>query len=406
MAIGLRRAGLVGFVTFGIGVVGCEMRVGSGGPPPDPNSGLNGVTTACSREGPETKLAFGGGTNAFAWVWDGDHYVVAYADPAVGGGDIFVATMGIDGTVIHAPVDVQATPAASDLPSIVKTSGGYLVGWQEGTAGQAVLVHALDANAAPTGGGTNVASTNSSQSRPVLARAPGGQVACTWMDSFDGKGGAQVAMIDPGSLTVTGPQRIAEADIDGWPWIAGDDQALAVAWSDEASSNYGVNFASLDHSLALADQCTFKGDGTNNQLLPRMARTSYGFFAAWEDVNNNENHIRSSLVDSTGKVLGGGIVEEANTGDADWPNIAWDGTATAIVYYQWRAGRPQIYLTFLDATGARVKASKDLQVSNGGNGWSKFPDVQFTGTDFGVLYVDTRDGAPALWLQRVTCSGG
>jgi hypothetical protein len=62
-------------------------------------------------------------------------------------------------------------------------------------------------------------------------------------------------------------------------------------------------------------------------------------------------------------------------------------------------------MSFVDATGARVAGLHDLQVTSGTNGWSKYPDVVWTGTEFGVMFVDTRTGSPALWLQRVACQG-
>ncbi len=398
-------ASLAGLVVPALVVAGCEVRVGQGGPPDTADDGTNGVTTACSREGSETLLSFGKGATSFALLWDTDHYVVAYSDPSTGSGDIFVATMQPDGTVISAPVDLDPTPAASDLPSIVKTSAGYLVVWQEGTAGQAVLAHALGQDASPAGQSTIVASTQSSQSRPVVAPGPNGLVAVAWMDVANGKAGADVALVDPGSLQVTGPQPLGPSDVDGWPWVAGDGQSLAAVWSDNAGSGYGVQFASVDASLALSNACSLPGTSKTQGVLPRMVRTASGYFAAWEDQGSGDNAIDSAFVDSSGNRVAGGVVEEPNTGDANWPHAAWSGSTAAVVYYQWRTSRPQVYLTLLDGTGARVAGAHDLQVSNGASGWSKYPDVVWTGTDFGVVYSDTRDGAPELWMQRVSCSG-
>ena len=180
-----------------------------------------------------------------------------------------------------------------------------------------------------------------------------------------------------------------------------------MAWSDEVHGPYDIQFAVVDPmGLSLSHQESLRGKAANAALLPRMVRTNFGFFATWEDTRDaNENQIYMALVDPTGASLGGGLVEQPNTGDANWPNVAWSGTDAAIVYYQFRDGRPQIYLTLMDGTGARVKGLRDLQVSNGSNGWSKYPDVAWTGSDFGVMYVDSRDGAPALWFQRVHCQG-
>lgn len=402
--------------THGAGLVGsallvafagtsCAVRVGSGGPSSTNDTSTPFGASACSRLNNEKELSFGKGAEAFAFLWDTDHYVVAYTDPSTGAGDIYVAKMAADGSTIGAPTVVQSTPAQSDLPSLIKTSTGYLVAWQEGSAGKAVYLHALTADATPTGNGISVAPTQSAQARPVLGRAPGGKVAVTWMDTFDGKGGVSIALVDPATLAITGPQRIAQSDVDGWPWVAGDDQSLGMVWSDKGSGPYGIQFAAIDPTLAAQDVTSLRDDPHHDALLPRMIRTSFGYMAAWEDDSSSDNQIHMGLVDPQGAHLGGGLVEEPNSGDANWPNLAWNGSAAGIVYYQWRSGRPQIYMSFVDDTGARVAGLHDLQVSNGKNGWSKYPDVVWTGTEFGVMFVDTRTGAPALFLQRVSCVG-
>ncbi len=397
-----RPSGLVGAVAlvWALAGSGCALRVGSGGPPEaesDPPS-------ACSPSGAVTKLAFGAGSEAFAFVWDVDHYVVAYVDPQHGAGDIYVAKVARDGSAIGSPVAVESTAAASDLPSLVQTADGFLVVWQEGSAGTAVFAHALGPDATPVGSGVTVAATQSTQSRPVLSKAPGGQVAVSWMDSFEGKGGVQVALVDPKSLALKGPQRVAADDVDGWPWVAGDDDVLAMAWSDQPSNAYDVRFARVDpQTLSVSAPVSLRGAAAGNGVLPRLIRTSFGFMSAWEDMRTSDNEIYMSLVDPQGQRIGGGLVEEANTGDANWPNIAWTGSAAGVVYYQFRTGRPQIFMSFVDKTGKRVAGLHDVRVSDAATGWSKYPDVLWTGSQFGVMYVDTRDGAPALWLQSVTC---
>jgi hypothetical protein len=224
------------------------------------------------------------------------------------------------------------------------------------------------------------------------------------MDTFQGKGGVQLATLDSGG-TMVGPQRVAASDVDGWPWLAGDDQVLGLVWSDEASTSYDAHFSPVDaSSLATGGGKSLRNTTKGNALLPRMIRTGFGFFAAWEDTRDGGNQIYMALVDANGNMLGGGLVEEPDSGDANWPNMAWTGKEAGVVYYQWRGGQPQIFMSFVDATGARVAGRPDLQVSNGTAGWSRFPDVAWTGSEFGVMYVDTRTGVPALWFQRVACS--
>jgi hypothetical protein len=395
-------AGLFGvLVAIGTGT-SCAVRVGSGGPTVD-----SVPISACSLSGPVTKLPFAVGSEAFAFQWVTDHYVVAYVDPTKGSGDIDIARLGPDGKLLGPPVPVQPTPAKSDLPNLLKTDDGFIVVWQEGSAGTAVLAHALGPDGTPHGDGVTVAVTQSNQSRPVLARAPGGQVAVTWMDTSEGKGGVQVALIDPTSLMLSSPVRVAESDNNGWPWVAGDDQTLGMAWSDAPSGSYDVRFSLVDStSLSTSPPVSLRGNAPHDGLLPRLARTTSGFIAAWEDTRAGDNEIQMALVDEQGRKTGGGLVEEPNSGDANWPNIAWTGSAAGIVYYQFRNARPQIFMSFVDATGARVGGLHDVQVSDAATGWSRYPDVVWTGKAFGVMYVDTRDGSPDLWLQSVACTAG
>jgi hypothetical protein len=389
--------GLVGPLLL-VASVSCSVRVGAG-KPDKPE-----VPPACARVGDERKLPFGDGSEAFSFVWDADHYVVAYADSASGNGDIYVGRLARDGSAMGTPIAIESTPAHSDLPDLIATSAGYLVVWQEGTAGQAVLAHALGPDASPVGARIPIASTQSMQSRPVLSHAPGGVVAVTWMDTFEGKGGVQLATLDS-TATMVGPQRVAPSDVDGWPWLAGDDQALGLVWSDEASAAYDMHFSPVDpHTLTTSSGKSLRNTAKGNALLPRMIRTGFGFMAAWEDTRQGGNQIYMALVDPTGDILGSGVVEEPGSGDANWPNIAWTGMQAGVVYYQWRDSQPQIFMSFVDATGARVAGRPDLQVSNGNAGWSRYPDVVWTGSEFGVMYVDDRTGVPALWLQRVACT--
>lgn len=421
---------------FGAALVGaftgpaCALRVGAGGPPPsDPpaDSGADAraapTTIAsgdggfgCAPDGSEQKLPFGAGTNSFAWLWDTDHYVIVYVDPAQGnGGDIYVATLGADGSMRSAPVAVDMTPGASNLPSLVKTSQGYVVVWEEGTAGQSIYVHALGSDASPVGNGVSIGTTQLTDARPVVATAPGGQTAVVWMDQFGGMPGVDFALLnpDPSSFAVTGPQRIPANDQASWPWVAGDSQSLAMLWSDLSTDNdasspaYEIEFASVDpQTLAPSAASNLPADGPFNQQLGRMVRTSSGYVAAWEDEQSDggDNQIQMAFLDSNGGVEKNGLVEQPHTGDANWPNIAWSGTYAGIVYYQWRTGLPQIYMTFFDSKGERAAAT-DMQISDGTTGGARFPDVVWTGSEFGVMYIDSRDGQPELWMHRVRCSG-
>lgn len=408
MVLSRARSSAVGALVVAT-AAGCSLRVGSGGPPNglDPGSGLVFGTSACARIGSETKLTFGAGASSFAFAWDTDHYTVVFPDPS--SGDMFAGRLAADGSPLGS-LRVQQTPGRSDLPSLLKTAGGYLAAWQEGSAGSSVFACALGSDATPVGGCVTLATTQIEQPRPILAHAPGGNAALAYMDQFaDGSNGVQVMTLDPASLHVLRSERLPSSGDAGWPCISGGDHSLGIVWRNAAtqangSASYDIPFASLDaSSLQASTPASLRGASTTDATLPRMIPTSFGFLAAWEDMRASDNQIFMALVDPNGRKFAGGLVEESNSGDANWPNMVWTGGAAGVVYYQWRDSRPQIFMSFVNALGLRVGGLHDLQVSAGQTGTSKYPDVVWTGSEFGVMWVDTRNGAPELWFQRVAC---
>jgi hypothetical protein len=396
--------------------VACSVRLGSGddvteeeGLEPgqaggeDPNNPT--PQAACQRASDEVKLDVGAGTDSFAFLWDEDHYLVAYTDKAVGAGDITTVILGPDGSPRGAPTSIEATPAVSDLPNLLRTDEGYLVAWQEGTAGKAVLVKKLDAQGKPVGTALTLGMTDSPEARPVLSRAPNGY-AVAWMDKAVGLSAVQVATFDA-SLKVNGPKRIVQNA--GHPWISGDDQALGLVWSDKRSGVFQTRFGSVAPELTLAqDNLLRNGNLLGYALLPRMLKIGDGYFTAWEDwVNKGDNQIVFAAVGPDGKKLADGWAHEPGTGDANWPNMTYDGKGIALVFYQWRKKNPHIYASYLEpGTGERLGTKYDLQVSSTPMGsMARYPDIQWNGADFAVMWIDTRSKKTTeLYFRRVACS--
>jgi hypothetical protein len=241
--------------------------------------------------------------------------------------------------------------------------------------------------------------------RPVLAPSPGGQTAVAWMDVVTAVPAVYVAVVDDnltldstiGTLRLGMPTASAS-----FPWLAGDGSTLGAIWSDQRTGVLDIHFVALDAMLTPSHESVLR-DATGDAQLGRLIQITSGYLAAWEDTrSNNTNEIYSAITDANGARQVEQLVEEPNTGDANWPNMAWNGTAAGIVYYQFRGGAPQIFISFVDATGARVGGGSDLRVSMS-TGSARFPDVKWTGSEFGVAWVDSRDTVRQIYFAQVTC---
>lgn len=417
-------------------VAGCQAAPPSGGPPPatdgridptrdapldepgpatDPGTGqpdpvgkgaVPGGTIStppvCAVVGADLRLTNAGAVQAFALRWDTDRYVLAYSDEATGAGDIYVGAWKADGTPAEPARLVEGTALPSREPSLTKTASGFVVAWEEASSPRSIRLSQIDSAGRPTGVIATAGYSVADEARPVVTEAPGG-IAVTWMSVTDGIESAHVGLLD-GDLALTGPAvRLGPATTRAvFPWIVGDAVSLAAVWSDGRDGVLDLRFARLDPQMDVMAEAPLRA-ASNDARLGRVIKTSFGYLAAWEDDRSGDNEIYMALTDSLGAKLVEGLVEEPMTGDANWPNMAWNGSEAGIVYYQWRGGTPQIYMSFVDAMGKRVGDGADVQVSRNPMGWARYPDVQWTGSEFGVAWIDTRDGAPQVYFNRVRC---
>jgi hypothetical protein len=243
----------------------------------------------------------------------------------------------------------------------------------------------------------------SPESRPTLSRAPGGLVLA-WMDVTAGLPSAFVTWLDA-SLTpvASSTQRLGQSTAGAsFPALVGDDAGLGVLWSDDRDGKYDLRFAQVTATGMGADSAV--RSAMSNAFLGRIIRTDLGYMAAWEDTRTGETQVFMGLLDAAGDKTFEGVVE-AQEGDANWPSLAWNGAATAVVFYQFRdGGQPRIYLTLVDAAGQRVGGGADLQVSESPKGSkARFPSVQWTGSEFGVAWVEARDTGKQAFFARVSC---
>jgi hypothetical protein len=313
------------------------------------------------------------------------------------------------------PIIIEQGGGQASLPFLLPVATGYTAVWQEASTPPRTRGASLDSNGTLTGTVEVVATARSEQMRPVLSRSPNG-TAVAWMDQVAGSAAnteqvgvstTYVGLLDSNLHVRTDipVQQIDSAVSTGYPWLAGDTTSLALLWSEQVSSSaIDTYFSLLGTTLAPGTNVDARNAPTvtSSALLGRMAQTSFGYVSAWEDSRSGSDEIYMSLLKSDGTIYGGGLVEEPGTGSANWPHMAWTGSAIAIVYYQFRSGKPQIFMTFLDQNGARLGGGADAQISNTTE-WSRYPDVIWTGAEFGVLWIDARDGQPELYFNRATC---
>ncbi|MCU0681336.1 MAG: hypothetical protein MUF34_03595 [Polyangiaceae bacterium] len=374
----------------------------------------------CARVGDEVQVTADANVFTLTLLWDTDHYLLAYADRSVNGGEIFTKLLDAAGNPVSEPIAIGSPPNFSKIPSVTKVAtGGYLLAWEEGAkpwapgqgdrevgyAPAEVYTVALDANGAPTGAPLLIATSSAEEARPIVTTGPESPIL-TWMegDYFSGASTAYVAKLDATGAVVGTKVALGTAS-SAFPHVKGDATGVAVIYSQgSGADSASIVFGMLDPKLAVTSPQSLRvppGDAR----LARLSRSGSSFLAAWEDFRSTNEQVYMALVDPVANAkTPETLVENPGTGSANWPNIASkeDGSASAIVYYQFRQSRPQIFLAYIDSTGTKIGG--DLQVSGTPiTANAKYPDVQWTGSNFGTAWIDSRLGPAQVYFANVVC---
>lgn len=139
-----------------------------------------------------------------------------------------------------------------------------------------------------------------------------------------------------------------------------------------------------------------------------------GFGIVWNGYGDSAKRLYAVLVDASGGSLTGGdgytrITDGAECGDRNHQALVATSSGFAVAW-SWApatcgsapTGDPDIYFTTLDD---QLSAPVSTLIVEAAAGVSDFPALAFSGTDFGIAWLDSRDGTSAVWFARVAGSG-
>jgi hypothetical protein len=363
----------------------------------------NGPPSPCQLLGDEVRITEAPGASSTpSIVWTGTGYLVAWSDQRSGAGDIYTAALSPEGVKLAPETAIASTPAEDRSASLASIAGAYLAGWSEqAVPGFSVMTRQLASQGAPEGQASAAATSTGMEARPLLSTAFGA-FALTWIDAPGGISAAMVARLSlTGQITrPPEPVKLGGTAATSFPASASNDTMLAAAYSDGRDGHLNLRVSLLDASLVASHDVLVR-DAPLDALNPSVIWNGSTFGVAWEDLRDNDEQVYLSRVHPDGTVDAAIAVPEPNTGSANWPKLATDGSSTVVTYYQFRDGSPQIFLSVIGPDG--VKKGGDLQVSRGSTGKARFASVARGSGEYAVVWDDTRFGDSEVMFARVAC---
>jgi len=191
------------------------------------------------------------------------------------------------------------------------------------------------------------------------------------------------------------------------PCIATDDTTAFVVWYDRRSgTSYDIYGARIDEDGNILDPAGILiARGNSYDPNPDVAFDGTNYLVVWHyNETGNPYNIYGARVSKQGIVLDTEpfFISDA-TGTQMSPRVAFDGTNYLVVWYDSRGGSYDIYGTRVAQNGA-VLNSSGIAISTATD-YQYFPNVSFDGTNYMVVWQDQRNGEYDIYGSRVDQDG-
>jgi hypothetical protein len=192
------------------------------------------------------------------------------------------------------------------------------------------------------------------------------------------------------------------------PAVAFDDTNFLVVWTDGRSGSPDIYGSRVTPAGVVLDPSGIAiSTAAYCQRRPAVAFDGANCLVVWEDDRSADtSHIYGARVSQAGTVLDPtGIAISTAAYGQSFPAVAFDGTNFLVVWQDWRSGvDSDIYGARVTQAGV-VRETSGIGISRAAD-YQLYPAVAFDGTNFLVVWQDTRSGVDNdIYGARVTQAG-
>jgi len=189
------------------------------------------------------------------------------------------------------------------------------------------------------------------------------------------------------------------------PSVSFDNTNYLVVWEDYRNTNsdiYGARVSSQGSILDPTSIPILVHDSL--QSSPAVSFDGTNYFIVWQDKRGASNDVYGARVSIQGIVLdsSGIIITDAN-GNQEKPAIDFDGTNYLVVWQDSRNGNYDIYGTRIDTSGTILDPT-GIPISIAANSQT-IPSITFGGVCYLVVWQDYRNSLYEIYGARISSSG-
>jgi hypothetical protein len=207
---------------------------------------------------------------------------------------------------------------------------------------------------------------------------------------------------DPARLTETvfvGAASISSPRDTSLVW---DGSAYAAAWMGEpATGNTEIYFARVAADGTLLIPAVRVTNATSTSGHPSLAWTGSGYGLVWSDNRDGNQEIYFTRISASGSKVGSDVRITNATGESLSPRLVWSGTEYGIAWVDSRDGNYEIYFAVIDTFGNVHNARR---ITNDAN-LSAEVSLAWTGSEYGMAWEDSRTTTYDIYFARIDSLG-
>jgi len=328
----------------------------------------------------------------YAWLaWSGSEYGLIWGDRSAGNADIYFARVSADGVKLGADERITVEPEGSSVARVVWTGSEYAAVWRDDRDASEIYFGRISPAGTEIGSEVRVSDSTVSAIEPATIWT-GSELGVVWMDYRDGNNEIYFARVSPLGVRI-GPEVRLTTDVADkiTPEIAWTGSEFGVAWPDYRLGSFEVFMTRVSAvGVKLGSDVRISDDDGEVGYRVSLAWSGSEFGLGWQDGRHTRDQIYFARVSASGTKIGSDMRITTTTTEANAPSLVWTGSEFAMSWYDRRdAGDYEIYAALVSPTGTLIGSEVRITSSLG---WSHFPRLAWTGSEYGVAWHDQRDG--------------
>jgi len=233
----------------------------------------------------------------------------------------------------------------------------------------------------------------------------GFEFGLVWSDRRHAKQEVYFTRLDLSGNQIGGELRVT-VTIDGSgfdtirsPKIAWTGTEYGLVWGRPLNGDFAIYFARLDATGAKIGDDVIVSSSVDTGHPSALVWTGSGYALAWVDRRDGTNDIYFARLDPSGSLLGSEVRVTFNAAPS-FPTLVWTGSEYGVAWRGIQNGNVNIYFIRLDIDGLPIDPEEQL-ITNGAVSISDRPDLVWTGTEYGVVWHDNRNGNAEVYFARL-----